>query len=159
MQLALTFRAATADDLPDIVAMLADDSLGAQRERLDEPLAHAYSTAFEAIVADPNNELIVAALEGRVVGVLQLTFIPGLSHQGSWRAIVESVRVRSPLRGRGIGRMLLDHAISQARERACRIVQLTSNKSRADAVRFYESLGFRATHEGMKLDLPQLGSG
>lgn len=147
------FRRATRQDVPDIVRLLADDPLGAQRERYEQPLPAEYYRAFEAIETDPNNELIVAERDGDVVGVLQLTFIPYLTHQGSWRALIEGVRVSSALRGQGLGRSLLQWAIARARERGCRIVQLTTDRTRPDALRFYESLGFRATHEGLKLDL------
>lgn len=147
------FRTADAEDLPQIVALLADDMLGRTREAAGAALAASYVEAFAAIDADPNNELIVGCVDGRVVATLQLTFTPSLSFQGSWRATVESVRTDSALRGRGIGAALMKHAIERARERGCGIVQLTTNKARGDARRFYERLGFSATHEGMKLML------
>ena len=153
MQSTLTFRRAGPQDLPDIVRMLADDVLGSTRERFEEPLPRSYLDAFEAIEADANNELIVADIDGRAVGVLQLTFIPYLTHQGSWRALIEGVRVAASSQGQGIGHALLERAISRARERGCRLVQLTTDKTRSDALRFYESLGFQASHEGMKLPL------
>lgn len=112
-----------------------------------------YYTAFEAIDRDPNNELVVATLDGRTVGVLQLTFIPYLTYRGRWRALIEGVRVDSSVRSSGIGRMLFEWAIERARQRGCRIVQLTSDKMRPDAIRFYQSLGFVASHEGFKLYL------
>jgi GNAT superfamily N-acetyltransferase len=149
----LTFRRATADDLPAIVAMLADDALGATRERFASPLPDSYGRAFEEIDSDPNNELVVACLENDVVGVLQLTFIPYLTHQGSRRALIEGVRVARAHRGTGLGTRLFEWAITRARERRCRMVQLTTDKSRPDAKRFYETLGFVASHEGMKLVL------
>lgn len=145
-----TFRLATRDDLAAIVRMLADDPLGSQRERATDPLPRAYSDAFEAIDRDPNQELIVAEVDGRVVGTLQLTFIPGISRQGMWRGLIEGVRVDSGTRAMGLGRRMVEHAIERARARGCAMVQLTSDKSRHDAIRFYESLGFEATHEGMK---------
>jgi ribosomal protein S18 acetylase RimI-like enzyme len=144
------FRRATADDVPAIVSLLADDRLGAVREAPGDP---AYAAAFAAIDADANQFLAVAEVEGRIVGCLQLTFMPGLSHRGAWRGQVESVRVAADQRGTGLGRRLLDWAIEQCRARGCRMVQLTTDKSRADAKRFYESLGFTASHEGMKLAL------
>lgn len=147
------FRSATRADLPAIVALLADDPLGATRERLEDPLPAPYEEAFAAIEANPNDELIVASLEGEVVGVLQLTFIPGLSRLGSWRAQVEGVRVSGAHRSAGLGRRLIEEAIRRARDRGCRLVQLTSDKSRVDALRFYERLGFVASHEGFKLQL------
>jgi ribosomal protein S18 acetylase RimI-like enzyme len=149
----LAIRTATAADLPHIVGLLRDDVLGRTRESADGPLAPSYVDAFEAIDADPNNELIVAFMGDRLVATLQLTFTPSLSFQGSWRATVESVRTAADLRGRGIGAALMAHAIVRARERHCGIVQLSTNKTRTDARRFYERLGFTATHEGMKLML------
>lgn len=147
----LRVRAATAQDLPAIVALLADDTLGAQREWPTDPLPASYHAAFAAIAADPNNELVVAdGPDGLPVAVLQLTFTPYLSHQGSWRATIENVRVASALRGSGLGRHFLNWAIGRAHERHCRLVQLSTDKRRPEAKRFYESLGFMATHEGMK---------
>jgi ribosomal protein S18 acetylase RimI-like enzyme len=146
----VTFRRATAQDLPAIVALLADDVLGATREAPGDP---AYAAAFVAIDADPNQLLAVAEQDGRVLGCLQLTFLPGLSHRGAWRGQIESVRVASDQRGTGLGRRFLEWAIAQCRARGCRMVQLTTDKSRAEARRFYESLGFTASHEGMKLAL------
>jgi ribosomal protein S18 acetylase RimI-like enzyme len=148
-----TFRPARRDDVPGIVALLASDPLGITRERLEEPLPSAYYEAFEAIENDPHNTLIVAEQEGQLVGVLQLTLIPGLTYQGGWRAQIEGVRVGAEVRGQGIGRALIEHATERARAAGCRLVQLTTDKRRPEAVRFYESLGFRATHEGMKLPL------
>jgi GNAT superfamily N-acetyltransferase len=147
-------RPATAQDLPDIVDMLADDPLGARRERNTSPLPAAYLQAFEAIDSDPNNELVVVEGDGgRAVAVLQLSFTPYLTHQGGWRATIEGVRVSSALRGTGVGRAFFTWAIDRARERGCHVVQLTTDKQRPEARRFYESLGFAATHEGMKLQL------
>lgn len=149
----VTFRLATRDDVPDIVRMLADDPLGAQRETYGPSLPQSYYAAFEIIDGDVNNELVVGCLAGRVTAVLQLTFIPYLTHRGSWRALIEGVRIDSSARSRGIGRQLILWAVERARQRDCRIVQLTSDKTRADAIRFYESLGFVASHEGFKLHL------
>ena len=143
----VAFRAATAADVPAIVALLADDVLGAQREK---PGDAAYGAAFDAIDADMNQVMAVADADGRVVGCLQLTFIPGLSHRGAWRGQIESVRIGADQRGSGLGRRMMDWAIEQCRARGCRMVQLTTDKSRTDARRFYESLGFVASHEGMK---------
>jgi GNAT superfamily N-acetyltransferase len=148
-----SFRRARETDVADIVRMLADDPLGATRERYATPLPEAYARAFRAIDADPNNELVVAEQGGHVVGVPQLTFIPSLTYPGGWRALVEGVRVDARLRSRELGRALFEWAIDRARERGCHLVQLTTDKSRADARRFYESLGFVASHEGMKLPL------
>jgi GNAT superfamily N-acetyltransferase len=152
----LTFRRATRADLERIVAMLADDAIGATREEVGGSLPRAYEDAFAAIDADPGQLLIVAESGGTVVGTLQLTFIPYLTHRGSKRALIEAVRVDSSQRGGGVGRVMLTWAIEEARRRGCRMVQLTTDKRRADAHRFYASLGFVASHEGMKLDL---GSG
>jgi ribosomal protein S18 acetylase RimI-like enzyme len=154
IETALAFRAATEQDLPAIVALLADDALGARRESSVVPLPASYGAAFAAIERDPNNELVVVdAGERRVVGVLQLTFIPCITYQGGWRVIVEGVRVASALRSSGVGARLFRWAIERARERGCHLVQLTSDKARPDAIRFYEKLGFVASHEGMKLHL------
>jgi ribosomal protein S18 acetylase RimI-like enzyme len=148
-----SFRAARREDLPALVRLLSDDMLGASRERASDPLPEAYGKAFDAIERDPNNELVVAEMNGKVAGMLQLTFIPGISRQGSWRALIEAVRVESTLRSAGLGRKLIALAIERARARGCRMVQLTSDKSRVEAIRFYESLGFVASHQGMKLEL------
>jgi ribosomal protein S18 acetylase RimI-like enzyme len=148
-----SFRAARREDLPALVRLLADDVLGASRERASDPLPEAYGKAFDAIERDPNNELVVAEMNGKVAGMLQLTFSPGISRQGSWRALIEAVRVESTLRSAGLGRKLIALAIERARARGCRMVQLTSDKSRVEAIRFYESLGFVASHQGMKLEL------
>lgn len=149
----VTIRHAIATDVPAIVALLADDILGRSRECMVDPLPHAYIAAFNAIESDPNQQLLVSLLERRVVGCLQLSYIPGLSHQGSWRAQIEGVRVASASRGLKVGERMMAFAIDEARARGCRIVQLTTDKSRRDAHRFYERLGFKASHEGMKLAL------
>jgi GNAT superfamily N-acetyltransferase len=147
-------RLALATDLPNIVHMLADDPLGAARERDIHPLPASYLAAFEAIQKDPNNELVVVeSHEGQAVAVLQLTFMPYLTHQGGWRACIEGVRVHKSLRGSGVGKALFEWAIERAKARGCYVVQLTTDKQRPDAKRFYESLGFVASHEGMKLAL------
>ena len=149
----LIFRAADRTDVPNIVRMLSDDPLGATRERFGDPLPPAYYKAFETIDADPNNELIVACVSGEVVGMFQLTFIPYLTYQGRWRALIEGVRVDARVRSQGVGRKMFEWAIARAKERGCHVVQLTTNRARPDARRFYESLGFAATHDGMKLHL------
>jgi GNAT superfamily N-acetyltransferase len=153
MKLDVSFRPATRDDVNEIVRMLADDPLGAKREAYGSPLPDRYFEAFESIDRDPNNELVVAVRAARVVGVLQLTFIPYLTYRGGWRALIEGVRVDASVRSAGVGRKLFEWAIERARARGCHMVQLTSDKERPDAIRFYESLGFVATHEGMKLHL------
>ena len=133
--------------------MLADDAIGARREDYTSPLPDAYYAAFEAIDRDPNNELIVVELERRIVGVLQITYIPNITYRGRWRALIEGVRVDSSVRSSGIGRKLFAWAIDRARNKDCHLVQLTSDKARPDAILFYESLGFVASHEGLKLHL------
>jgi GNAT superfamily N-acetyltransferase len=143
------FRAATEADLPAIVALLADDLIGAGREGE----SGTYLTAFREVDADPRNELVVADIDGEVAGTLQLTFIPGVSRMGAERTQIEAVRIAAAHRGRGLGREMIAWAIGRARERGCGLVQLTSDKRRTDAIRFYESLGFAPTHEGMKLPL------
>lgn len=145
------FRQATRDDLPAIVGLLADDERGREREAFADPLPDCYWQAFERLEGDPNNEMTVATLDGRVVGYLQLTYIPGLSRQGATRAMIESVRVATDLRGQGIGKRYFSWAIERARARGCGLVQLTSDKSRLEAHRFYGDLGFVASHEGFKL--------
>jgi len=147
------FRLARRDDLPAIVRMLADDDLGSQRERYAEPLPESYYAAFEQIEHDPNHELIAAELNGEVIGTLHLMFLPSISFQGGLRAQIESVRVDKPFQGQGIGSHLMSWAVERARVRGAHIVQLTTHKSREDAHRFYERLGFKGTHLGMKLSL------
>jgi GNAT superfamily N-acetyltransferase len=147
------FRRATRNDLHAVVQMLADDPLGARREAYAEPLPECYYRAFDAIERDGNNELVVAEIDGKVVGALQLTYIPYLTYQGGWRALIEGVRVAADVRSSGVGRELFEWAIARAQQRGCHMVQLTSNKARADAIRFYQSLGFVASHEGLKLHL------
>lgn len=149
----IRMRLAKEDDVPLIVALLADDSLGKDRESSQVPIPSAYYRAFEEIEADSNNELVVACVEQQVVGVLQLTITRYLTHQGGRRGSIEGVRVDSGRRGQGVGRLMLIWAIERCRHRGCHLVQLTTDKRRAEAKSFYESLGFQASHEGMKLDL------
>jgi GNAT superfamily N-acetyltransferase len=144
----LTIRKARTEDVPAIVAMLADDPLGAARERPGDP---RYAAAFAELDADPRQLLAVAEAGGEVIGTLQLTFIPGLSRRGATRALIEAVRVRSDQRGGGLGQRLVEWAIEQAKQRGCALVQLTTDASRTDAHRFYARLGFTASHVGMKL--------
>lgn len=147
------FRSAAENDLNAIVALLADDVIGAGREGTPDADRDAYLKGFQAVTADPRNELVVAEIDGEVAGTLQLTYIPGLSRKGTERAQIEAVRVAAPYRSRGLGRQMIGWAVDRARERGCGLVQLTSDKRRTDAIRFYESLGFARTHEGMKLPL------
>jgi GNAT superfamily N-acetyltransferase len=143
-------RTATAEDVPAIVALLMDDPLGAKREIPGDP---RYAAAFAAISADPNQILAVADADGEIVGTLQITFTPGLSRVGATRATVEGVRVRSDQRGNGLGQQLMEWAIKEATTRDAAMVQLTTDVTRTDAHRFYERLGFVASHVGMKLTL------
>jgi len=154
----LTFRTAVRGDVPVILALLADDDVTRARAAgsavVPESADAALWAAFEAIDADPRNELIVAeSPDGAVVGTCQLTFTPSLSRGGAERMTIEAVRVRSDRRGHGIGRAMMLWCLERARERGCGLVQLTTDKRRTDAHRFYESLGFTASHEGMKLAL------
>lgn len=149
----IVFRLATRADLPSIVRMLADDELGSQRERYIDPLPASYINAFEQIDNDPNHELVVAEIEGAVVAVLQLMFLPSISFQGGLRAQVESVRVDTELRGQGIGSKLMKWTLERAKGRGAHVVQLTTHRSREEAHRFYERLGFEKSHLGMKLSL------
>lgn len=147
----LIIRRATAADIPTIVTLLADDQLGTSRESLDD--LTPYLKAFADIDADPNQVLVVAERNDETVGTLQLTIIPGLSRRGSCRGLIEAVRVAASARGTGLGTTLIHWAIEESRNRGATLVQLTSDKSRTDAHRFYVALGFRPTHEGMKLPL------
>ncbi|WP_367322010.1 N-acetyltransferase family protein [Streptomyces sp. HUAS ZL42] len=147
----LEIRPAVSDDVPAIVAMLADDPLGAQRESPQD--LTPYLTALERLSSDPNQHLVVAVREGRVAGTLQLTIIPGLSRRGSTRSVVEGVRVHADERGSGLGTRLIEWAIEESRRQGCQLVQLTSDSTRTDAHRFYERLGFVASHVGFKLQL------
>jgi ribosomal protein S18 acetylase RimI-like enzyme len=149
----IIFREATRDDLGAIVALLADDELGRKRERVETPPADCYLKAFEAIAANPDQHLIVATENGAVIGTMQLTFLPGLSRQGQWRGQIEAVRIASSRRGAGFGQQMIRWAFEQCRARGCGLVQLTSDKNRRDAHRFYDGLGFVASHEGYKLML------
>jgi GNAT superfamily N-acetyltransferase len=153
MSLEFLIRPAVREDLPEIVRMLADDELGSQREKCEDPLPRSYYTAFEQIERDPNHQLIVAESDAGVIGTLHLTFLPSISYQGGLRAQVESVRVDKRYRNRGIGRQMMEWTIERARERGACFIQLTSHLSRKDAHRFYERLGFKGSHLGMKLDL------
>jgi GNAT superfamily N-acetyltransferase len=153
----LQFRRALASDLPEIVALLADDMLGSQREDPSIPLARGYLEAFEAIAANPNQYLMVASEEGRTVGTLQLIVMPGLSRKGGRRGQIEAVRIAHDRRGRGLGEQLIGWAIAECRARGCISVQLTTDRARTDAHRFYERLGFKPTHLGYKRDLPPGG--
>lgn len=146
-------RRATLDDVPAIVALLADDVLGRAREVSATPLDPRYAGAFAAIDTDPNQLLMVMERNGTVVGCCQITVIPGLSNIGRWLGQIEGVRIAASERGKGLGEILIRWAIDECRRRGCGAVQLTTDKRRTGAHRFYERLGFVASHEGMKLAL------
>ena len=149
----LLLRIAVREDVPAIVHLLADDELGSQRERDKDPLPPSYYAAFEDIDKDSNHQLVVAESNGRVIGTLHLMFLPSISFQGGLRAQIESVRVDKECRNRGIGRAMMKWAVERARERGAHVVQLTTHLTRKDAHRFYERLGFKGSHLGMKLNL------
>ncbi len=149
----IIFRTALATDLPAIVGLLADDALGSQRETVSSPVDERYVAAFRAIDVDPNQRLVVAIDAETVIGTLQLSFIPGIARRGAWRGQIEAVRIAAPFRSTGIGQQLFEWAISECKSRGCQLVQLTTDKGRPDAHRFYEKLGFVASHEGYKLSL------
>ena len=149
----LVFRLATIDDLPDIIRMLADDDLGQKREKIQYPISGKYISAFNKIVSDPNQELTIVEMNNEKVATFHLTFIQYLTHQGSIRAQIEAVRTSSSFRNQGIGKKVFEYLINRAKEKDCIMLQLTTDKQRPDAIRFYESIGFTATHEGMKLKL------
>ena len=147
----LEIRAAVTEDVPAIVGMLADDPLGSQRESPGD--LTPYLAALDRLAADPNQHLVVAVREGSVVGTLQLTVVPGLSRKGATRSIIEAVRIHTDERGSGLGTQLIEWAIAESRRQGCQLVQLTSDVTRTDAHRFYERLGFTASHVGFKLPL------
>lgn len=149
----LRFRTATRDDLPTMVGLIADDQLGQARDDASLPLDQRYLDAFAAIERDANQILAVVEQAGAIIGCLQITFIPGISRRGAWRGQIESVRVARAKRSGGIGTAMFEWAIEECRRRGCSLVQLYTDKSRKDAHRFYERLGFKASHEGMKLAL------
>ena len=147
----MKFRKAAIEDLQTIVQMIADDELGKTRENYKMPLPDEYLVAFESILKDPNQELIVLEINNEVIGTLQLSFIQYLTYQGGIRAQIEAVRIRKDRRGQGIGKTMFEWAIDEAKERGAHLLQLTTNKKRPQAISFYEDLGFKATHEGMKM--------
>ncbi|WP_268034682.1 GNAT family N-acetyltransferase [Algoriphagus sp. PAP.12] len=153
----MEIRKATLDDLPAIIEMLTDDEIGQTREDFKIPLPSSYVQAFEKIMADPNQELIAITDEqGQVIGTMQLTFIQYLTYKGGIRAQIEAVRIKKGQRGLGLGKQMILWAIERAKERKAHLVQLTSDKKRDKAIHFYEELGFKASHEGMKLHLTNL---
>lgn len=151
--MSLIFRPAQENDLKTLVNLLADDTLGQTREDNTLPLNKNYLEAFKHINQDPNNILLVVEFEKQVAGMLQLTFIPYLTHVGSWRCLIEGVRIDKAFRGQGLGKQMIQWCIDEAKKRQCKIIQLTSDKQRTEAIHFYQQLGFEATHEGFKLKL------
>lgn len=151
MEKELMYRLATEADLVEIVKMLSDDELGTTRENFQLPLPATYIKAFEAITHDENQELTVVVLDHEIVATFQLSFIPYLTYQGGIRAQIEAVRVKADYRGKGIGTKIFQYAIARAKQRGTHLLQLTTDKKRPDAIKFYESLGFVNSHEGMKL--------
>jgi GNAT superfamily N-acetyltransferase len=147
----VTFRTAVFADLPAIIGLLADDKLGSQRETVSNPPDEHYVAAFRAIEADSNQRLVVAVDGEAVIGTLQLSFIPGIARRGAWRGQIEAVRIAAAYRSTGIGQRMFEWAIAECKSRGCAIVQLTTDKGRPDAQRFYEKLGFVASHEGYKI--------
>lgn len=146
---AVSIRPARREDVAAIVAMLADDHLGRARERVEDPLPASYYEAFARVERDPNLALVVAEIEGRVVGCLQLAVLPGLSSQGGSRGLLEDVRVATDCRSRGIGEQLVQWAVTEAKARGCNLIELLTHQTRVDAQRFYKRLGFTASHVGM----------
>jgi GNAT superfamily N-acetyltransferase len=149
----LTFRQALKKDLIELIKLLADDKLGKSREDISVPINKDYLLSFEKIDKDPNNELIIVEENQKIIGMLQLTFVPYLTHIGSIRCIIEGVRINKQYRGKGLGTKTFQWAIQYAKKKDCNIVQLTSNKQRKNAIKFYQNLGFEATHEGLKLNI------
>ncbi len=151
---AIIVRPARREDVAAIVALLADDGLGAGREVVSDPPLSAYFEAFDKLAANPRSLLAAAEdSDGMVVGTLQLTFIPGLSNQGAELSLISAVRISSGLRGRGLGQQMMHWAMDEARRRGCRHMELFSHSSRVDAHRFYERLGFALSHAGMRREL------
>ncbi len=150
----MNFRKATEKDVPSIVQMIAHDKLGAKREDYKVPLPEKYYTAFKNISSDENQELVVVESEnGRVIGTLQLSFIQYLTYQGGIRAQIEAVRIHKDFRGQGLGAKMFQWAINRAQEKGAHLLQLTTDKQRPEAIKFYHELGFVASHEGMKMQL------
>lgn len=151
----LSFRDATCADLPTIIALLAQDQIGGRRDEASDPLDPGYVAAFRAIDSDHNQRLIVAELEGAIVGTMQLTYLPGLLNRGAWRGQIEAVRIAHGKRSDGLGAEMIGWAAEQCRMRGCFLAQLTSNNDRAAAHRFYERLGWKKSHAGFKLYLTE----
>jgi GNAT superfamily N-acetyltransferase len=149
----MIYRDATLADLPTVVAMLAEEQIGGRADDPSEPLDSAYLAAFDAIDRDPNQRLIVAELDGAIIGTMQLSCLPGLINRGAWRGQIEAVRIASDKRSLGLGAAMIGWAVERFRERGCFMAQLTSNNDRIAAHRFYERLGWKKSHSGFKLYL------
>ena len=149
----LVFRKAIRSDVPDIVQLLADDKLGSQREDFQIPLPNDYYKAFDRIAKDNNQELILVFLSEELLGTMQLSFIPYLTYRGGIRAQIEAVRIHKSFRGKGYGHIMINWAIDRAKEKGAHLIQLTTDKQRPEAIQFYTSLGFKASHVGMKMPL------
>ncbi len=146
----LVFREAEEHELLTLIKLFADDKLGSQREDVSTPINERYITAFNKIQADPNNEIIVATRNDRIIGMMQLTYIPSLGIMGAKRSIIGGVRVQRQLRGQGLGTKLIEWGINRSKDKGCNFVQITSDKKRPEAIRFYKKLGFKDTHEGLR---------
>jgi GNAT superfamily N-acetyltransferase len=151
----VTYRDATAADLPGIIRLLAEDQIGGRQDDPSEPLDPVYAAAFAAIDSDTNQRLIVAEIDGEIVGTMQLSYLPGLLNRGAWRGQIEAVRIAGDRRGQGLGAAMIDWAVKQCRARGCFMAQLTSNNDRVAAHRFYERLGWQKSHAGFKLYLTE----
>ena len=150
----ITYRPATRADLPFMVALIAEDDVSdVPMDDPNDPSGPAYAAGFDAIAADPNQVLVIAERDGKAIGTLQITYLPGIARKGMWRGLIESVHIIPPERNKGYGSQMIRWAVQTCRERGCGKVQLTSNKKRVDAHRFYRTLGFDQSHEGFKLFL------
>jgi GNAT superfamily N-acetyltransferase len=149
----IIFRKAIRADIPDIVRLLMDDNLGSSREQYNKNVPSSYYSAFDAINLDKNNYLVVAELDGKIIGTMQLTFITYMTYQGGKRLQIEGVRIDKTIRGRGIGQEMFKWAINKAKEEGCHVIQLTTDKKRPEALKFYKKLGFVDSHEGFKFHL------
>ena len=149
------YRDAVEADLPTIIAMFAEDQIGGRKDDPRLPLDPVYAAAFAALDADPNQRLIVAEIEGAIVGTMQLSFLPGLLNRGAWRGQIEAVRIATGQRSKGLGAAMIGWAVEQCRARGCFMAQLTSNNDRVAAHRFYERLGWKKSHAGFKLYLTE----
>lgn len=151
MDNAISFHHATLDDLSSIIELLANDALGSQRENFTTPLPRQYIDAFNKITNNKDAELIVIKKNEKIIAVAQINYLQYLTYQGRMRAQIEGVRVHQDYRGKGVGKQLFEYLIKSAQQRGCHLIQLTTDKARPSAFKFYESLGFKPSHEGFKL--------